>query len=956
MNEISYIGEHRLPGIAGNFFIVLSFCAALYAMVMYYISTRHTGDINIVKKARIAYKVHAVSVLALTLTLVYILFNHLYEYKYAWEHLNNKMEMKYILSCLWEGQEGSFLLWMIWHAVLGWLVTKWSGTWEPWVMTIIALVQVFLSSMLLGVYFGEFQLGSNPFLLMREHPSNYGLPWTLNPEYLTQFPQFADGRGLNPLLQNYWMTIHPPTLFLGFAATLIPFAYAIAGMWRRDLTGWIRPAIPWAFFGVMILGTGILMGGAWAYEALGFGGFWAWDPVENASLVPWLTLVAAAHLLVVNRNKPTALFSAIFLTISSFLLVLYSTFLTRSGVLGDSSVHSFVDSGILPQLMVYLLFFVALSTSLLSPHKKLRIMYWAFSGVIFLVGTISLIVGAAEETTSPSAGLPGQDTIIPQLSIVFLLVSLVYIIYTYRRDFPKPEKEEALWSREFWMFIGTLIISVSAIHITIQTSVNVGNIFLAPFSGLFSSLHESTGWSFLKTMSEHNFAAPKESERFFVFHRVQIPLAFLIMLLVSFTQFLKYRNTEFKTFVRKLLLSFSVALILTFLMLLFSSLSEEQFPVIALVFATWFAIAANADYGFRILKGKLDHLGPSIAHIGFAMLLLGATISTSRQDIITRNQVGDVGKMSEDFKNNEDLLMYEGDTLALGDFFAVYRGKQKIEDRLHCKVDYLKKLPKSYKTGDRVLMVNQVWYCVEDHIASESFLADLEDSLWSTELMGEKHILKAKPWASGVAGDLMFSLSPSILMSPKGNSREPSIRHTFGEDLYTFLKYAEVEKPAADEEGFLQPREQNVKPGSQIISGDLLIVVDSLQAVEDSSKISYGLLPEDLAARTVIKLKKNGVEKKLEPLFILRGTSVVPHVVEDKEFGVKMMVRQILPEDGSLNLVIWEHRSVVKDFIVYHAIIFPQINVLWLGCLVMVIGTTMAIRHRIRQAKAKSAE
>jgi cytochrome c-type biogenesis protein CcmF len=270
-------------------------------------------------------------------------------------------------------------------------------------------------------------------------------------------------------------------------------------------------------------------------------------------------------------------------------------------------------------------------------------------------------------------------------------------------------------------------------------------------------------------------------------------------------------------------------------------------------------------------------------------------------------------------------------------------------------VDYLKKLPKSYKTGDRVLMVNQVWYCVEDHIASDSFLADLEDSVWSSELMGDKHILKAKPWANGVAGELMFSLSPSILMSPKGNSREPSIKHSLSEDLYTFLKYAEIEKPAVDEEGFLQPREQNVKPGSQIISGDLLIIVDSLQAIEDSLKLGYGLLPDDLAARTVIKLRKKGIEKTLEPLFILRGTSVVPHVVEDKEFGIKLMVRQILPEDGSLNLVVWEHQSVVKDFIVYHAIIFPQINVLWLGCLVMVIGTTMAIRHRIRLSKAKAS-
>ena len=109
----------------------------------------------------------------------------------------------------------------------------------------------------------------------------------------------------------------------------MPFAYAVGAMWRRDLTGWIKPVLPWAFFAVGILGAGILMGGAWAYEALSFGGFWAWDPVENSSLVPWMVLVAAAHLLLINRNrkKPTALFSTVYLSVLAFLLVLYSTFL-----------------------------------------------------------------------------------------------------------------------------------------------------------------------------------------------------------------------------------------------------------------------------------------------------------------------------------------------------------------------------------------------------------------------------------------------------------------------------------------------------------------------------------------------------------------------------------------------------------------------------------------------------
>jgi cytochrome c-type biogenesis protein CcmF len=108
-----------------------------------------------------------------------------------------------------------------------------------------------------------------------------------------------DGQGLNALLQNYWMVIHPPILFLGFSSTVVPFAFAIAGLWKRQFGDWTRAALPWTLFSACVLGTGIMMGAAWAYEALSFGGYWAWDPVENASLVPWLVMIAGLHTMVI---------------------------------------------------------------------------------------------------------------------------------------------------------------------------------------------------------------------------------------------------------------------------------------------------------------------------------------------------------------------------------------------------------------------------------------------------------------------------------------------------------------------------------------------------------------------------------------------------------------------------------------------------------------------------------
>jgi len=302
--EISYFGEHLWAGQLGHLFIVVAFMAAIVAAIGYFFAARNEEQFNSWKSlSRSAFVLHQISVFGIIGTLLYMLYNGMFEYNYVWQHSNSEMPMRYILSSFWEGQEGSFLLWLFWHAVLGAFLLKGAGKWEAPVLAVVALVQVFLVSMVLGTNIGDYRLGSNPFVLLRDNPDFMNLPFLQNANYLDRL----DGRGLNPLLQNYWMTIHPPTLFLGFAATLVPFAYAIAGLWKKQYVEWTKPALPWTFFAVMILGTGILMGGAWAYEALSFGGFWAWDPVENSSLVPWLTLVGAAHVMVVHKNRGQSL-------------------------------------------------------------------------------------------------------------------------------------------------------------------------------------------------------------------------------------------------------------------------------------------------------------------------------------------------------------------------------------------------------------------------------------------------------------------------------------------------------------------------------------------------------------------------------------------------------------------------------------------------------------------------
>ncbi|MEM9859760.1 MAG: cytochrome c biogenesis protein CcsA, partial [Bacteroidota bacterium] len=320
---------HTVIGDLGHLFAIAAFITALFASFSYFKSTveKDLSRSNAWKlNGRFFFLIHAATILCVIISLFYIIYNHLFEYHYAWNHSSKRLPVHYMISCFWEGQEGSFLLWMFWHAILGTILIFTNKFWESSIMTIFALVQAFLASMILGVVIPgiELKIGSSPFLLLRD---------VIDAPIFQENPDFIpeDGTGLNPLLQNYWMVIHPPTLFLGFATTVIPFVYCIAGLWLKKYRDWVRPALPWALFSGAVLGLGILMGGYWAYETLNFGGYWNWDPVENAVYVPWLFLVAAIHVMITFRKSNTALKASIVLVITMFVLIVYSTFLTRSG-------------------------------------------------------------------------------------------------------------------------------------------------------------------------------------------------------------------------------------------------------------------------------------------------------------------------------------------------------------------------------------------------------------------------------------------------------------------------------------------------------------------------------------------------------------------------------------------------------------------------------------------------
>ncbi|NBO58669.1 MAG: hypothetical protein EBU73_07005, partial [Chitinophagia bacterium] len=197
---IKYTDEHLLIGQIGIFFTLLASAAALVAFYAYYRTTVLTDTLEERPwklLSRGAFIVNAISVLALFVTLYLIIYNHYFEYKYAHQHSKRSLDVQYLLSCFWEGQEGSFMLWGFWNAVIGLVLLKFSNKWEAPVMTVVSLLQVFLATFLIGIYFFDLRIGTNPFVLMRnEFPD---APIFQDPDYLSKY--LTDGNGLNVLLQ-----------------------------------------------------------------------------------------------------------------------------------------------------------------------------------------------------------------------------------------------------------------------------------------------------------------------------------------------------------------------------------------------------------------------------------------------------------------------------------------------------------------------------------------------------------------------------------------------------------------------------------------------------------------------------------------------------------------------------------------------------------------------------------
>ncbi|MEX2231322.1 MAG: cytochrome c biogenesis protein CcsA [Cyclobacteriaceae bacterium] len=840
---------HYFIGDLGHFFVITSFVAALASAFSYFKAT-NAGSLEKIdfwrKNGSLSFYTHAAAVLGICVSLFVIIANHYFEYHYAYSYSDSKLPDHYLVSTFWNGQEGSFLLWMFWQAVLGIIIIHTNKFWEGPVMVVFALVQAFLASMILGVVLPgfDFRIGSSPFVLLRDVMHDA-------PIFISQ-PDFipAEGNGLNPLLQNYWMVIHPPTLFLGFSATLVPFSFCIAGLWLKKYSDWVRPALPWALFAGAVLGLGILMGGYWAYETLNFGGYWNWDPVENAVYVPWLILIAAIHTMITYKNSETALKASMILVITVFILILYSTFLTRSGILGDSSVHSFTDLGLSGQLLIYLLF--------------------------------------------------------------FLFIAIALCIWRWKQ-IPTTSKEVSTYSREFWVFIGTLVLCLMGFQVLMPTSIPVWN----------SIVNNVFGGS-------SNMAPPADQIGYYT--KFQLWFAIAVALLSGVGQYFWWKKIEVRQLGKELLapilITFVVfVVVLQVLIFQFGSGSIRNFGYLLILFAGIFTVSANAKILFGLLKASPSLSGGAVAHIGIGLMLVGIMFSSGYSKIVSLNNTGLLySSEAGDEYNRDNLLLFINEPRTMAGYRIEFKG-DRLEPRE--KSGYVD--PNDVEFTDNPFMV----VAKRDIIYEDEKLFNAQDTF---EIFPENRYYEIQ--LTGQSGK-QHRLFPRIQDNPTmGIAASPDIKRDITKDLYAHV--VDLNDPEKAE--WKEQEEVRIAANQEFFANDYVAALEKVERVFSIGSVKLDSV--DVAVKAHIRVKGEYEDYIAQPIFLIRNRMVgrIPDEVSD--LGVQLTLLNIHPEANQFSIGISTRQ---KDYVILKAMEKPFINVLWLGTLMVMTGFGIAIVRRFRE-------
>jgi cytochrome c-type biogenesis protein CcmF len=454
----------------GGFALRFAFVTALYAVVMALLGVR-LGRQEMVRSAeRATYGVFGLVTIAIV-ALLHALLAHDFRLQYVASVANRAMPTFFLIAALWGGQEGSMLLWL-------WLLGMYSTlvVWQnrsrhrallPYVITTLMLTALLFLAMLV---FAE-----DPFKQL-PHP-----------------PQ--DGRGLNPLLQHPLMVIHPPNLYLGFVGYAVPFAFAMGALASGQLDSqWVRSVRRWTLVPWLFNAVGILLGGQWAYVELGWGGYWAWDPVENASFMPWLTATAFLHSIMIQEKKGMLKIWNVSLVILTYALSIFGTFLTRSGVI--SSVHAFAASSLGVYFLLYLAGALGIAVALLvkrlpqlrSDHRLESVLSRESSflfnnlflvGMMFSVlwGTLFPIISEAVRGVKISVAAPFFHQVNVPLGLALLFLAGVCPLIAWRKASLRNLRRNFLYPLTLSFAATVGLYAVGIRHVVALISMTLPNYF-----------------------------------------------------------------------------------------------------------------------------------------------------------------------------------------------------------------------------------------------------------------------------------------------------------------------------------------------------------------------------------------------------------------------------------------------------------------------------------------------
>ena len=379
------------------------------------------------------------AVLLAAVVLVTAAFHDDFSIAYIFHHSNRDLPWPYKFATLWSGQEGSLLFWSLLLATYG-LVLRLRHKTDPrlfaYAGVVIAAVQIFFLLLL--------NFAAHPFAIMQG-----ALP--------------DDGNGLNPLLQYPEMVIHPPMLYLGYVGFTVPFAFGLAALvMRYPGEKWIRITRQWTMVTWGFLTCGIFLGAHWAYSVLGWGGYWGWDPVENASLMPWLTGTAFLHSVMMQEKRGMLKIWNMWLVFATFWLAILGTYLTRSGVI--SSVHAFAQSGIgdwfkwflALTIAVFAFFFFKNKSHLRSEHKLESLISressFLFNNLLFVLACFTVLWGTwfpllseLVQGTKVTVGAPFFNSVAVPVALLLLLLTAVGPLLAWRKTSLESLKRNFLW-------------------------------------------------------------------------------------------------------------------------------------------------------------------------------------------------------------------------------------------------------------------------------------------------------------------------------------------------------------------------------------------------------------------------------------------------------------------------------------------------------------------------------